>query len=273
MIAFRACVVAFALFGCDAAPSGPATIQERCEEVDPITGGCAVATVSCTLPDRGAIEWSTTLLELGVIEGDRVTVACPPSGVVAPVYGTNYYTGDSSICTAAVHAGLITLAVGGELTVEGLAGADTYCASSANGIDAAMWDSYFVSFHFPAATEVAGACPRPTDACVGDCDLCPGGARLCLFSGSTAAFWEQCSLYIEMPSCDGLPWTTGEALLDAEDPGVQHCEVRRVEAGSAGPGWAVEEGAELCDGMSPATAFYGLDELFETPRGMQVVCP
>lgn len=41
-------------------------------------------------------------------DGDEVRVYCPPGGAARTVWGTRVYTYDSSVCTAAVHAGLAT---------------------------------------------------------------------------------------------------------------------------------------------------------------------
>ena len=50
--------------------------------------------------------------------GDSVTVHCPPNGDLRSVYGSNPYTGSTSICSAGVHAGKITTAKGGTVTLK-----------------------------------------------------------------------------------------------------------------------------------------------------------
>src|SRR2546426_706394 len=47
--------------------------------------------------------------------GERFPYNCPPNGALWPVYGTDTYTSDTSVCPAAVHAGLITVASGGSV--------------------------------------------------------------------------------------------------------------------------------------------------------------
>src|SRR4051794_29282067 len=49
--------------------------------------------------------------------GKRITLVCPPQQGSEPVYGSDVYTDDSPVCSAAVHAGLITLDRGGPVTV------------------------------------------------------------------------------------------------------------------------------------------------------------
>ena len=65
-------------------------------------------------------------------------------------YGTDIYTDDSSICTAAVHAGKFSLAAGGTVIVEIRAGQSSYTGSMRNGLTSndygSMWDG---SFSFP----------------------------------------------------------------------------------------------------------------------------
>ena len=48
--------------------------------------------------------------------------------------GDGTYTDDSSVCTAAVHAGLISLARGGSVTVQIRAGLSSYVGSTRNGV-------------------------------------------------------------------------------------------------------------------------------------------
>ena len=50
------------------------------------------------------------------------------------MWGTDTYTADSKICTAAVLEGLITVEDGGEVTIEVIEGLDSYEGSTANGV-------------------------------------------------------------------------------------------------------------------------------------------
>lgn len=63
--------------------------------------------------------------------------------------GSGPYTADSSICTAGVHAGLITIADGGTVVIEVAAGQESYEASDANGVSTSSYGSYGSSFTFP----------------------------------------------------------------------------------------------------------------------------
>lgn len=87
---------------------------------------------------------------MGVIGGDgtRITYACQTNGRAYTVWGTDEYTGDSSICTAAVHAGLISFADGGAVTVEIRPGQASYAASTRNGVESLAYGEWGRSFVF-----------------------------------------------------------------------------------------------------------------------------
>jgi hypothetical protein len=100
--------------------------------------------------DGGELDWTTTAVDH--VRGDRgtFTVACPAEGEVHSVWGTELYTGDSSICTAAVHAGTITLAEGGEVTFTMEPGQTRYEGSEANGVTSSSWGPFRTSFRVEA---------------------------------------------------------------------------------------------------------------------------
>ncbi|MFD3618728.1 LCCL domain-containing protein [Streptomyces sp. NPDC058676] len=85
------------------------------------------------------ISWSTTAQNLEAPVGKRLTVACPGSGELGTVYGTDLYTDDSSICTAAVHAGGISIGEGGKVTIIIRDGAAKYIGSERNGVTSEDW--------------------------------------------------------------------------------------------------------------------------------------
>jgi hypothetical protein len=84
--------------------------------------------------------------------GSLYSYNCPAGGTAASVWGTDAYTTDSSICTAAVHAGLISLAAGGIVTIQVVPGFSAYSGSLRNGITTNNWTAYDASFRFPAQT-------------------------------------------------------------------------------------------------------------------------
>lgn len=78
----------------------------------------------------------------------RVTYNCPGGGTAATVWGTDYYTDDSSICTAAVHYGLISFANGGRVTIEMRQGAASYTGSTRNGVSSNNYGAWSGSYVF-----------------------------------------------------------------------------------------------------------------------------
>lgn len=97
-------------------------------------------------PEELEIDWSTNAQELLGPTGATYVVVCPPDGSSRTIWGTEIYTDDSSVCTAAVHTGVITMEDGGAFVVTIFDGLDSYEASSANGIDSSDWPSWGRSF-------------------------------------------------------------------------------------------------------------------------------
>lgn len=81
--------------------------------------------------------------------GKRVTFYFPPGGTISGrCWGTDVYTDDGSIATAAVHAGLITAKNGGTVTIEIRAGQPSYQGSTRNGVTSKNWGAFTGSFVF-----------------------------------------------------------------------------------------------------------------------------
>lgn len=78
----------------------------------------------------------------------RVAYDCPENGTPATVWGTDVYTDDSSVCTAGVHAGKITLAKGGRVIIEIRPGEDSYDSLTRNGVTSRTWPQWLGSFVF-----------------------------------------------------------------------------------------------------------------------------
>ena len=92
--------------------------------------------------------WSTTASSLRGRNNETFAFNCPSTGNLGSVWGTETYTDDSSICSAAVHAGLIHIATGGTVTIKILPGLAAYSASNQNGVDSKSWGSWSGSFVF-----------------------------------------------------------------------------------------------------------------------------
>lgn len=98
-------------------------------------------------PNAKTIGWATTATDLRGRNGQQFTFLCPPGGSVSgAIWGTDIYTDDSSICTAAVHRGLITAASGGSVTLEVRPGAGGYTASTRNGVTSRAYGGWSGSF-------------------------------------------------------------------------------------------------------------------------------
>ena len=76
-----------------------------------------------------------------------ITAICPKDcGLSYSVWGTGDYTTDSSICAAAVHAGVLQAKEGGKVKVSIAAGKQSYQGTQANGVTSRNWGSYDSSF-------------------------------------------------------------------------------------------------------------------------------
>lgn len=64
------------------------------------------------------------------------------------MWGTDVYTNDSSVCTAAVHAGLIDFEAGGVVVIEMRPGESSYIGTTANGVTTQSYGSWGGSFVF-----------------------------------------------------------------------------------------------------------------------------
>lgn len=96
----------------------------------------------------GAITWTQDAQDWRDNTYWKYTVTLPAGGSLDEVWGTDVYTDDSSIGSAAVHAGKITFATGGTVTIEILPGRSSYTGSSRNGVTSLDWDEWYGSFRF-----------------------------------------------------------------------------------------------------------------------------
>lgn len=95
------------------------------------------------------VTWNLNAQEFRGEDGMLVAYDCTPDGEASTVWGDVIYTDDSSVCTAAVHAGLIDLADGGRVVIEIQPGLETYETSTANGVTTFEYGSWPGSFVFP----------------------------------------------------------------------------------------------------------------------------
>ena len=110
------------------------------------------AVQSPVVTDGTATAWNTTVSGLDGKVGQTLTLTCTPGGKEHSVWGSDIYTADSSICTAAVHVGLITLEQGGAVTVEVRPGRSVFGSTKRNGIATGAYGSYSPSFVFKSVS-------------------------------------------------------------------------------------------------------------------------
>lgn len=91
-------------------------------------------------------QWNRNVTEFRGQIGRRLTFICPPQGTVSGVYGTDTYTDDSPVCPAAAHAGVITVAAGGVVTIAIEPGQDSYQPSTRNGVASAAFTRWQGSY-------------------------------------------------------------------------------------------------------------------------------
>lgn len=81
--------------------------------------------------------WLANACEYRAEVGLTIEYACSPGGVLHDVTGDRSYTDDSSVCSAGVHAGVISADEGGKVSVVIGAGRAGYIGSTRNGVDSA----------------------------------------------------------------------------------------------------------------------------------------
>jgi len=109
-------------------------------------GSTSEATDNEDRSDVTPIDWETSAGGFKGEAGQTYKFRCPSDGTAAVIYGNDIYTDDSSICTAAVHTGLITLRSGGVVTIEIRAGRSTYGSTTRHGIKSINFGEYGRSF-------------------------------------------------------------------------------------------------------------------------------
>ncbi len=82
----------------------------------------------------GAATWITDAKAHRCNRLQRYAYDCPAGGSAHDVWGSNIFSDDSSICTAAVWDGKVSLASGGRIIVEMRPGERIYRSVTRNGI-------------------------------------------------------------------------------------------------------------------------------------------
>jgi hypothetical protein len=108
------------------------------------------------------IEWSTVWNQVPADFTQPVTVVCPAGGKTDRlVWGTDAYITDSSICLAAVHAGVIRMETGGAVTVARARALSEYPGTERNGIVSRRWGAWADAFTVKGASVTVANAPPP----------------------------------------------------------------------------------------------------------------
>ncbi len=95
-----------------------------------------------------SVTWTATAVDhRGRIDAE-IAYHCPPGGTPGPVWGTDVYTDDSSVCTAAVHAGRLTRAGGGSVRIQIGPAKESFAGSHRHGVTSADYGAWEGSFVF-----------------------------------------------------------------------------------------------------------------------------
>ena len=110
--------------------------------------------------DPTLASWSDTAFWHRAAKIHQFSFDGTPDGTPQPLWGTDTYIEGSSICTAGVHAGAITLQDGGTVTIEILPGEPSYPGSTRNGVTS---DTFPTRGQFDASFRViSGQTQQPT---------------------------------------------------------------------------------------------------------------
>jgi hypothetical protein len=110
----------------------------------------------------GGNDWSANAVKFRGQNGVRYSYECPANGSTTTPWGTDLYTDDSGVCSAAVHSGLITIAQGGTVVIEIRPGASSYTGSLRNGIKTTDYGPWNGSYVFIAPGSSASPYPLAT---------------------------------------------------------------------------------------------------------------
>ena len=127
-------------------PTPTSAMSSPVEESSPQTDELKPSPNKEDTADITPIAWDTTPSGFKGDDGQTYTFRCPEAGTENLIWGSDVYTQDSSICTAAVHVGRISLARGGIVTIEFRPGRSTYGSTVRNGIKSRTYGEYPHSF-------------------------------------------------------------------------------------------------------------------------------
>ena len=133
--------------GTAATPSPSASEPEQTAPSPTATEAVEETPAATATPDTSVADpWRANATQYRGMDGQQVDYDCPAGGAADTIWGTDTYTDDSSVCTAGVHVGVITLDEGGTVTIEIRPGQDEYEATERNGIASQPYPAWGGSF-------------------------------------------------------------------------------------------------------------------------------
>jgi len=127
------------------------TLWACSEETDP------VAPPPPPVEETRVIGWNVTASNMAGEPGTMIKVVCEPNGRAGSIWGTLVYTDDSSICTAAAHAGLIGVVAGGEVSFTIHGRQVNYPGTTKFGITSSSYGAWNRGFSFSAVTAMSAS--------------------------------------------------------------------------------------------------------------------
>ena len=106
--------------------------------------------------------WTATAEHHRGQNGQRFRYTCGAGGPLGNIWGTDVYTDDSSVCTAAVHAGLIVQNTGGTVVIEIRSGRESYDGFVRNRVRSQSYGSFEGSFVFTGERSTGAGQPLTT---------------------------------------------------------------------------------------------------------------
>jgi hypothetical protein len=94
------------------------------------------------------IKWSENASNLVAKVDQDFTYMCPPNGTIGNVWGADFYSSISSICSSAVHAGIINTKEGGKVQLRIRPGEKFYNGTFRNGVTSTRTGNSNGSFTF-----------------------------------------------------------------------------------------------------------------------------
>jgi hypothetical protein len=180
-----------------------------------------------------AINWTETASNLiGNLDQDY-TYMCPSNGTVSNVWGTDFYTSGSSICSSAVHAGMINARDGGKVQIRIRPGEEFYNGTIRNGVKSNRYGSYRGSFTFlnstgsPIANEQIQILEWTETASNLQGKLDQDFTYICPPNGAVSNVWGT-NFYTSFSSICSSAVHAG--MIHAKDGGKVHIKIRPGEA-------------------------------------------